>query len=62
MTGYSTGSWVSKRSFGTSSRNHYGLRTLCEYCAAQVDRRNAIKTTAVLVLVAVCLIYYILVR
>lgn len=62
MTGYSTGSWVSKRSYGTSSRNYYGLRTVCENCAARIDKRNAIKTTVVLVLVAICLLYYISVR
>jgi hypothetical protein len=61
-TGYSTGSWTSKRSYGSSSRTYQGLRSLCEDCAAQVDKKNAISVVLLLGLVAVGLVYYIAVR
>jgi len=42
-TGYSTGSWWSKRSYGAGSRTYYGLRSVCEDCAKSIDRWNRIK-------------------
>ena len=61
-TGYSIGSWVSKRNFGSSSRTYYGLRTVCENCAADIDKARAIKTVFFLFLLSLGLIYYIIIR
>lgn len=58
-TGFSSGFWVSKRSSGSSSRNYYGLRTLCERCAANNDKWRAIKTTVFLIISAAFLLYLI---
>ncbi len=58
-TGHSFGTFVSKRSYGSSSRNYYGLRTVCENCAASIDKWKAIKTTLFLAGLALVLLYFI---
>ena len=61
-TGYSTGSWVSKRSYGSSTRTSYGVRTVCKNCAGQIDKSQLVKTSFYLTLLMLGLIYYIIVR
>jgi hypothetical protein len=36
-TGTSTGTFVSRRSFGVSARQYTGLRTVCDGCASALD-------------------------
>jgi hypothetical protein len=55
-SGYSYGGWVSNRSHGTSSRSYYGLRTLCESCAARVDKWRNIKWSIALLIIAIILL------
>lgn len=59
-TGKSFGSFWSKRSYGSSTRTYYGTRTVCESCAASIDKWNIVKTCFFLVLVAAFLLYQIL--
>lgn len=59
-TGYSVGSWISKRSYGSGSRRYYGLRTVCERCAADIDKSNIIQTVVILVIIAGVLLYFVL--
>jgi hypothetical protein len=40
-TGASTGTFVSRRSFGVSVRQYTGLRTVCDTCAASLDAHAA---------------------
>lgn len=37
VTGYSDGTFVSRRSFGASHREYTGLRTVCNACALSID-------------------------
>jgi uncharacterized protein YgiM (DUF1202 family) len=57
-TGFSTGSWSSKRSYGSSSRTYYGVRSVCQNCAKSIDTWNRIKLIfwAVVIIIA---FYYI---
>ncbi len=61
-TGSSFGSWGSSRSVGSSSRTYYGLRTVCEPCAARIDKRALIGNTVFWFLVACGLVYFFFVR
>lgn len=58
-TGTSFGSWVSKRSYGSSSRSYYGLRSLCENCAARVDKWRHIKWTFIYIVIGIIMLYNI---
>jgi hypothetical protein len=42
-TGFSTGSWSSKRSYGSGTRTYYGVRSVCQDCARSIDNWNRIK-------------------
>lgn len=42
-TGVSFGSWTSRRSGGSSARSYYGVRSVCEGCAAAIDKWRNIK-------------------
>ena len=42
-TGHSVGSWFGRRSSGMSTRTHYGPRTVCEGCAAQMDKGHQMR-------------------
>jgi hypothetical protein len=59
QTGQSQTSWTSKKSYGSSSRTYYGLRTVCEDCAISIDTTNAVLATIVLFLLACGLLYYL---
>lgn len=59
-TGNSFGNWVSKRSYGSSSRSYYGLRTLCENCAARVDKWRQIKWTFIYIIAGFVILFNIL--
>lgn len=59
-TGTSYGSWTSTRSYGASSRNHYGLRSVCEKCAAQIDRREYVVQTIFLWIIAIFMFSFII--
>lgn len=59
-TGSSYGITWGKKSSSRSSRQYYGLRTVCEDCAARVDKMNAIFTTLFLIAIAVILLLVIL--
>ena len=58
-TGYSTGSWVSKRSYGSSIRNYSGVRSVCEYCAIKLDKSKEKGFAIILIITAICLLFYI---
>ena len=55
-TGSSYGGWVSNRSRGTSYRSYYGLRTLCESCAARVDKWRNIGWSIAFFIIAIILL------
>ena len=59
-TGSSFGTFVSKRSYGSSSRTYYGLRTVCESCAADVDRQNLIGRIITLSIVIIVMLYFLM--
>lgn len=53
QTGLSFGGFLSGRSHGTSVHSHFGVRTVCQACAAAVDLSNAraIKALKILALI-----------
>lgn len=57
-TGFSTGSWWSKRSYGSGSRTYYGLRSVCQNCAKAIDRWNATKLIFWVAVVATAIFYF----
>lgn len=50
-TGYSSGNWFSKNSYGSSSRTYYGTRSVCKECAESIDTWNTIKIVLVVIVV-----------
>lgn len=58
-TGFSVGNWVSKRSYGTSTRSHFGVRTVCEHCAISIDKSD-LRTTIFFQLVGIGILLYFL--
>ena len=62
QTSRSYNSWTSKKSSGSSSRSTYALRSLCESCAASVDRHGLIMGCVMLCFLASGLIYYIYIK
>lgn len=59
-TGSSVGIWSSRRSSGTSTRAHYGLRTVCECCAASIDKSNLISTIVFQSIAIIVMLYFLL--
>lgn len=57
-TGTSSGNWVSNRSYGSSNRNYYGLRTVCEKCAARIDKNGYLMSSLILIIIAIGLVWY----
>ncbi len=55
-TGYSSGNWFSKRSSGHSSRTYYGVRTVCDNCAKQIDDWNTFKVVAIIAVVVILIV------
>ena len=58
-TGFSTSQWSSKRSSGSGTRTNYGIRTVCESCAASIDKSNAISSSILAIIVFIGLLCYI---
>lgn len=59
-TGFSIGNWVSKRSYGASTRSYFGLRTVCDDCAASIDKWSNIKWALIFATVGIILLMKIL--
>lgn len=57
-TGFSTGSWWSKSSYGSGSRTYYGVRSVCEDCAKSIDRWSRIKTISWIAVIALAIFYF----
>lgn len=62
FTGASKTSWTSRRSYGTGSRTYYGVRSVCEDCAREIDRQNSRKNifwiAAAIILGVAVIIYF----
>ncbi|SHG95624.1 SH3 domain-containing protein [Chryseolinea serpens] len=56
-TGFSTGGWWGKRSYG--SRTYYGLRPVCRDCAKSIDRWNIIKLIFWVVVIVSAIFYFL---
>jgi len=61
-TGYSRGSWTSKKSYGSSSRTNYGVRSVCEDCALRIDKSSVIGSIIISIIISICLICYLINR
>ena len=57
-TGYSTGSWLGKNSYGSSSRRYYGVRSVCEDCANSIDRWRRIKLIFWIAVIGLAIFYF----
>jgi len=57
-TGFSTGNWLSNRSYGSSSRTYYGVRSVCQECAKAIDRWNTIKLIFWIAVIAILIFYF----
>ena len=58
FVGSSTGNWWSKRSYGSSSRTYYGLKSVCGRCAKSIDSWNTIKLFFWIVAIIVTIYYF----
>lgn len=58
-TGFSTGSWWSKRSYGSSSRTYHGVRSVCQDCAKTIDTWNRIKLIFWIVVIVGAIFYFL---
>jgi len=57
-TGSSTGSWWSKRSYGSGSRTYYGVRSVCQDCANAIDTRNRVKLFFLIAVIITAFFYF----
>ncbi|MBT1685128.1 SH3 domain-containing protein [Dawidia soli] len=57
-TGYSSGTWWSKRSYGAGSRTYYGVRSVCQDCARTIDRGNTIRFIFKIAIGAIIAIFF----
>lgn len=57
-TGFSTGSWWSKSSYGSGSRTYHGVRSVCEDCARSIDRWSRVKTIFWIAVIALAVFYF----
>ena len=57
-TGFSTGSWWSKRSYGSGSRTYYGVRSVCQDCAKAIDTWNTIKLIFLIAVIIIAFFYF----
>jgi len=58
ITGYSTGSYHGKTT-SHSSRTYYGIRTLCENCAFNHDKRKIVKGIILRWVIVIILVIFI---
>ncbi|UII26118.1 hypothetical protein LVD15_22875 [Fulvivirga maritima] len=59
-TGYSVGGWYGRRSGGASSRAYYGLRTVCEECAAHEDLKSVKRRVRLYFIIAFIQLFFLL--
>ena len=57
-TGFSSGSWWSKRSYGSGTRTYYGLRSVCENCARSIDQWNRIKLIFWVSVIVIAMVFF----
>lgn len=60
-TGSSVGTYYGKRSTSTSTRKYYGLRSLCDKCASEVDLGRA-KSRLISAIIITIILLFILFR
>jgi hypothetical protein len=58
-TGRSNTTYYGKKSTTFSSRTNSGLRTVCENCAADIDKSRYVLTTVFLVISGFVMLYFI---
>ena len=61
-TGSSHGSWSGTRSFGSSSRSYYGVRTVCNVCSDRIDRRKRNGRIVLFLVILLGVGYYLYVK
>jgi Bacterial SH3 domain len=55
FTGESKTSWTSKSSYGSGSRTYYGMRSVCEDCANEIDHQGRMRVIRFVITVAIIL-------